>query len=190
MGKRIETVIENDSQYVYGITGIPQKFLDIKEHGIGSGLPFANPNIKAHLGIEMLRKKRIIRASVTLMAFILVIVIAALFAGYTAGISYLTNQFVEDDFNLIYSEGMTLSVVSQEDVLLAIAEGRDINEFKSATICYSGKPALIGYRIDIQNPEVIFIVGGRIYGISEGRSNIYVYSQDGTYLTMRNIIVE
>lgn len=190
MEKRIETTIENDAQYVYSITGTPTQFLDIEEQGIGVRIPIATPNLKAHLGLSMLRKKSFYYSFWAVVVLVAVMLSGIGYGIYTGSLTYSTTTFSEDDFTLIFSEGTVLHVESQSEILSAINSGSDMNEFSSATIIYSGVPTLIGYKIDIQNPDVLFISGGKIYGISEGSSNIDLYSQDGTYLTTRRIFVE
>lgn len=187
----MDTKIEGGVDYSYPITGAPSKFLDIEEQECGVKIPIATPSIKAHAGVTMLRTKRIQYISLSIVLAFIFIAVILLYVIFTSSLSYSTTTFSEDDFTLIFSEGnTTLSVVDQTEVMQTLNEGGDISGYSSAIINYTATPALIGYRIDIQNPEIVFIAGGRIYGISEGRSKIYVYSQDGTYLTTRDIIVE
>ncbi len=190
MKQRIETVIEDRAEYVYSITGTPTKFLDIEEQGIGVKIPIATPNLKAHQGLSMLRKKSFVYSVLGIVLLFIVMLVGIGYGIYTGSLNYSTTTFSEDDFTLIYSEGTVLQVESQDDIMAAINSGSDMSEFSSATIIYSGVPTLIGYKIDIQNPEVLLVSGGKIYGISEGSSSIYLYSQDGTYLTTRRIFVE
>ncbi len=190
MDSLMETKVEGGVNYTYRITGAPSKFLDIEE-GNGIKIPIAIPSVKAHAGVTLLRTKRIQFVAISIVVAFILVVAILMYVSYTSGLSYSTTSFSEDDFSLIYSDGnTTLSIVNQTEVMQVLNDGGDISVFSSAIISYTGTPALIGYRIDIQNPDVIFIAGGRIYGISEGRSKIYVYSQDGTYLTTRDIIVE
>lgn len=190
MGKRIDTTIDIDSQYVYSINGAPTRFLDIEEQGIGSKIPIAIPNIKAHLGLAMLRRKRLNYIFGGVLVLFILLIVGVSYGIYTSGLTYSTTTFSEDDFTLIFSEGTVLHVESQEQIFEALGSGGDLEEFSSATIIYTGVPSLIGYKIDIQNPDVLLVADGKIFGISEGSSNIDLYSQDGTYLTTRRIFVE
>ncbi|HQC54903.1 MAG TPA: hypothetical protein PKX91_04170 [Clostridia bacterium] len=182
--------ISEDNQYLYGVKGKPTAFLTVGDRGEGKSIQVASPKINIHTALSEMRFARRRNSFIALLLALLILICAVVSIMYTLSNKFMTRDFHEAQFTFVLHGGTNgLTVVDADEVTTAIKEDRDLSGYSYATPIYNGKPSLIGYRLDILTPDVIYVYGGMIFGIGEGDGVINVYSQDGTFLTQRTLIV-
>jgi hypothetical protein len=188
--KFAKAYVSEDNQYLYGVKDKPVSFLTIEDLNSVKQIPVAYPKINLHTAFAERRWIERRNAAVAFLLAILILLSAAAAIMYTLSDKFMTTGFEEAQFTFVLHGGKNgLTVVDPDEVTLTVKEDRDLSGYSYATPIYNGKPSLIGYRLDILTPDIIYVYGGMIFGIGEGDGVINVYSQDGTFLTQRTLIV-
>ena len=191
MKKKFASIyLQDDGQYTYYVKNPPKRFLTIDDRNVGNEIMVAMPKTDVHVALKMKRRQRAIMSIIGVLITLLVLGIIAIIIMYSMSEKFMTRNFKEEQFSLVYSHSSEiLSSTKQDDIIKIIKEDGDLSQYNYATIVFEGTPSLIGYKIDIKTPENIFVYSGRIFGLEPGEAIFDVYSQDGTFLTTRTVVV-